>query len=82
MEDPWWRIAWKQEPQEEAGAHTQGGDADAVDQEVVDALRQSNGSPCREGPLARETFPSTEGWEPLNGPTRVGWGRQRELLSI
>lgn len=54
----------------------------SVRDEIWDALRQSNGSPCREGPLPQEPLPSTEGWDRLHGPTRVGWGRQRELLSI
>lgn len=63
MEDSW-RIAWKQEPQEEAGARAQGGDAGVVGQEEVvcgDRLGQSHGSPCREGPLPQEPLPSTEG---------------------
>ena len=48
----------------------------SVRHEIWDTLRQSNGSP------APGAFASTEGWDRHHGPTRVGWGRQRELLSI
>lgn len=81
----------QQETQEEAGAPAQGGDTGALDPEQIASGAQTRGlemcpgmanrSQCREGPLARAPPARTAGSN-IASPAGVGWGLQRELLSI